>query len=182
MSKETFDRVGAFARGYDPDEVDAFLTKAKKAYSDPSSQGFDAQTVANVTFSKARRGYRPELVDAALDRLATAFIQRKRTQIVARLGEETWLNQTYDLAQSLYPRILRPAGERFRDARGWGYSKEQVDDLLERLAEFFDGKDSLTASEIRQIVFTAEKNEAAYDQAVVDVYLDRAVQVLTSVE
>ena len=98
MSKETFERVGAFARGYDPDEVDVFLMKAQKAYSDPSSQGFDAQTVANVTFSKARRGYRPELVDAALDRLTSAFIQRRRTQIVARLGEETWLNKTYDLA------------------------------------------------------------------------------------
>lgn len=182
MSKETFDRVGAFARGYDPDEVDAFLTKAQKAYSDPSSQGFDAQTVANVTFSKARRGYRPELVDAALDRLASAFIQRKRTQIVARLGEETWLNQTYDLAKSLYPRILRPAGKRFRDARGWGYSKEEVDELLDRLAKFFDGKDSLTASEIRQTAFTGAKNAEGYDQAVVDVYLDRAVQVLTSVE
>ncbi|MBR5950480.1 MAG: DivIVA domain-containing protein [Actinomycetaceae bacterium] len=182
MSQETFERVGAFKRGYDPDEVDDFLVKAKRAYSLPPSEDFDADTVVNATFSRVRRGYRPDLVDAALDRLATAFIQRQRKQTVSRLGENTWLNKTYDLAKTLYPRILRPAGERFRDAKGWGYDKDEVDKLLDRLAEFFDGKTSMTAMEIRQTTFSGAKNAGAYDYDVVDVYLDRAAQVLTSVE
>lgn len=182
MSKETFERVGPFARGYKPEEVDDFLAKAKEAYSDPNSTDFDAETVAAVAFTPVRGGYRADAVDAALDRLASAFIQRKRTQIVARLGEETWLNQTYDLAKTLYPRILRPVGERFRDARGQGYDKDQVDALLDRLARFFDGQESLTSSDIRHAVFSSAKNSAGYDTAVVDVYLERAVSVLTAVE
>lgn len=182
VSRETFERVGPFARGYKPEEVDDFLAKAQAAYADPNSTEFDAEKVASVAFTPVRGGYRADAVDAALDRLASAFVQRKRTQIVARLGEDTWLNQTYDLAKTLYPRILRPAGERFRDARGMGYDKDQVDALLDRLARFFDGQEPLTSSEIRHAVFSSAKNAAGYDTAVVDVYLERAVAVLTAVE
>ncbi len=182
MSKETFEQVGPFARGYKPEEVDEFLARAQEAYLDPYSTEFDAEKVAGVAFTPVRGGYRPDAVDAALDRLASAFVQRKRTQVVARLGEETWLNQIYDLAKTLYPRILRPAGERFRDARGTGYDKGQVDALLDRLAKYFDGQEALTSSEIRRAVFSSAKNAAGYDTAVVDVYLERAVAVLTAVE
>lgn len=183
MSKESFDRVNVFSRGYDTREVDEFLEKAKRAYADPTSTGMSSEELSNVVFSQARGGYSPQAVDAAIDRLSAAFVQRKRKQVVARLGEETWLNQTYDLAKSLYPRILRPAGTRFEDAQGQGYNKDEVDELVDRLGRFFDGKDrNLTAREIRNALFSSARGENAYSEAVVDVYLERASSVLTAVE
>lgn len=182
MSHETFERVGALSWGYAPQEVDDFLTRAKTAYSSSSSSEFDESTVRNAGFSRVRRGYDPTVVDAAMDRLEAAFIQRRRSHIINVEGESVWLNQIYDQAKSLYPRLLRPAGQRFADAEGWGYLKEDVDALLEKLTAYFDGKAPLASNELRNAVFGQARTDKAYDVAVVDVYLERAATVLVAVE
>ncbi len=182
MSHETFERVGTLSWGYSPQEVDDFLARAKKAYSGNVPSNFDESTVRNAGFSRVRHGYDPVVVDAAMDRLEAAFIQRRRSQIINSQGESAWLNQIYEQAKSLYPRLLRPAGERFADADGWGYLKEDVDALLEKLTAYFDGKAPLASTELRNVVFGQAKADKAYDAAVVDVYLERAVTVLVAVE
>lgn len=182
MAAKAFQTVRIFDRGYDVKEVDAFLAKAKEAYNGPLTSSFDENTVRNAAFHHARGGYLPSEVDEALDRLEAAFIQKRRAMIVAEKGENTWLNATYQDAKSLYPRLLRPEGKRFCDADGWGYSKADVDELISRLSNYFDGKADLTANDIRGAVFSAAKGEKAYDEAVVDVYLERAASVLLSVE
>ncbi|MGO1590814.1 MAG: DivIVA domain-containing protein [Ancrocorticia sp.] len=182
MSEDTFTRVGRFGWGYATDEVDEFLRKAKDAYSDKGAADFNEQTVRNAGFSRVRHGYDPALVDAALDRLEAAFIQRRRAKVVRQRGEATWLNKTYEDAKSLYPRLLRKQGARFADASGWGYSKSDVDELMDRLMEYFDGKRALSSKELRDSLFEQAKDSKAYDAAVVDVYIERAITVLVSVE
>ena len=59
---------------------------------------------------------------------------------------------------------------------------EDVDALLEKLTAYFDGKAPLASNELRHVVFTQAKADKAYDAAVVDVYLERAVTVLVAVE
>ena len=102
--------------------------------------------------------------------------------MVADRGENAWLNTTAQDAKSLYPRLLRPVGRRFREADGWGYSKIEVDELIDRLSDYFDGKTDLSAREVREAVFGSAKDNHAYDESVVDVYLERAASVLLSVE
>ena len=182
MSEDTFQRVGRFGWGYAPDEVDEFLAKAKVAYSDSGVPDFTEQTVRNAGFSRVRHGYDPERVDAAMDRLEAAFIQRRLAKVVRERGESTWLNKTYEDAKSLYPRLLRATGARFTEASGWGYRKEDVDALMDRLMEYFDGKRSLSSSDLREVVFDQAKGNKAYDVAVVDVYIERAITVLVAVE
>lgn len=182
MSEETFARVGRFAWGYDPKDVDAFLQEAKGIYSSTDPSQYDETLVRNASFNRKRHGYNPVEVDAALDRLEAAFIQAKRAAIVEREGENTWLNDTYALAKSLYPRLLRPEGERFAQAKEVGYSKIEVDALIDRLAAYFDGKEQLSSTDVRLASFTMVKKKKAYDTAVVDVYLDRAISVLVAVE
>ncbi len=182
MSQDTFERAGFLRVGYAPNEVDEFLARAKEAYSAGESSGFDESDVRCVVFPRKRGGYKTEAVDAALDRLEAAFIQARRAQVVQASGENAWLNDTYAQAKSLYPRLLRPSGERFKDAEGWGYLKEDVDAIVDRLADYFDGKSPLSSSDVRDLAFKPAKNEKAYDEAVVDTYLERAVTVLVSVE
>lgn len=142
----------------------------------------EVEEISSAAFSPQRGGYEVADVDAALDRLAAAFVHLTRAAVIEQSGEEAWLNQTYDAATALYPRLLRPAGERFRDAEGWGYRKEDVDKLLNRLAAYFNGSVKLTADQLRGASFPEAKDGKAYDEAIVDVYIERAVAVLVSVE
>ncbi|MEW6861343.1 cell division protein DivIVA [Trueperella pyogenes] len=179
---DTFKRVGSLANGYDPKQVDEFLEKAKMAYGGDDSLGIDEVAVRSAAFDWVRKGYSPELVDAALDRLESAFMQRRRAKVMEVEGEEAWLAATYEQAQALYPRLLRPAGEKFADAKGVGYAKEEVDALLERLADYFAGSAQLSASELREYIFSKARGQKAYSETVVDVYLDQAAYVLLAVE
>ena len=58
----------------------------------------------------------------------------------------------------------------------------QVDELLDRLAQYFDSDEGITSAEIRNATFKTAKNEKAYKEGVVDAYLSRAVEVLLAVE
>ena len=138
MKDKPFRTVGLFDKGYDIEEVDDFLRRAKDAYNGPLTPAFDENTVRNAAFSRARGGYVPAEIDDALDRLEAAFVQKRRALVVADRGEKAWLNTTYQDAKSLYPRLLRPVGRRFREADGWGYSKVEVDELIDRLSDYFD--------------------------------------------
>ncbi|MFP7695931.1 DivIVA domain-containing protein [Trueperella sp. LYQ143] len=178
----TFKRTGTLRAGYNPEQVDAFLARAKRAYSGDSSEDITEKTVRSCAFGWVRNGYDPYLVDAALDRLEAAFVQRRRAKIMDEHGEKRWLEETYAQAQTLYPRLLRPAGERFADASDTGYSKNEVDALLSKIAAYFDAEAELTSEDIRHATFSAARGAKAYDEAVVDVFLDRAVSVLLSVE
>ncbi|MFY9263468.1 MAG: cell division protein DivIVA [Actinomycetaceae bacterium] len=196
---DTFARVGHFRSGYDVEQVEEFLALAKEAYASAgvdtnaeasSDEGegndevetIDENTVRAIAFEFVRNGYEPELVDAALDRLEKAFIQRRRAHVVNTEGEKAWLEATYEQATTLYERLLRPDEQRFADAEGRGYLKADVDSLMTRIADYFDGKGELTSADIRRATFAKAKGEAAYAESVVDVYLDRVISVLLAVE
>ncbi len=182
-----FPRVGIFKYGYSRKEVDEFLAEAKEAYANFSlpagefTQQPDLE-IRQIVFAWRRNGYSPQKVDAALDRLELAFVQRQRAAVVSSLGEEAWLEYTYKSAEDLYPRMLRPHGERFANARRRGYDKAEVDAFIDRITNYFDGKSGLSISEIRNVTFRKARRRKAYSEAVVDVYLDRVISVLLAVE
>ena len=135
-----FPRVGLFSKGYDCEQVDAFFEDARRAYEGavPPEQ-FSAEQVRLATFELKSRGYNIEAVDGAMNRLEAAFVNRDRADSVAAEGEAAWYDRVADRATTLYPRLQRPRGERFsHPTSGRGYACEEVDDLLDRLAAYFD--------------------------------------------
>lgn len=183
MSTHTFSRAGTFKYGYSRKQVDAFFDCAKHAYSDaPEVSTVTSEDVRSAAFDWVRNGYKASEVDAALDRLERALLQRKRADVMNESGESVWLDRTYSEAESLYPRMLRPAGERFKDAKKYGYAKVEVDNFLDYIAKYFDGKAQLASKDVQDIVFKRAKKTDAYDESVVDVYLDRVISVLIAVE
>jgi DivIVA domain-containing protein len=63
-------------RGYNEDEVDAFLDRVEAALQDPPGHPLAAEEVRTVAFSKppiGRRGYNEDEVDAFLDLVAEHF-------------------------------------------------------------------------------------------------------------
>lgn len=180
-----FRTAGRLHNGYDPDQVDEFFDRARRAYEDRHSVGqLDGHDVRRTAFDLVRGGYDTESVDAAMDRLERAFTERRRSDFIAASGQAAWMEHLADRARTLYDRLRRPDGEKFAPARrgDQGYDKDEVDDLCDRLVAYFDRGARLTSDEIRHATFRHAKGRHAYAEGPVDAFLDRAMEVLLGVE
>ena len=110
---DAFPTTGIFRRGYGKDAVDEFFIDARHAYEGglPAEQ-FSAEQVRQASFPRQRNGYDTQAVDAAMSRLEAAFVQRDRADHIAVNGEGAWYEKVADRATTLYPRLLRPYGQR----------------------------------------------------------------------
>ena len=181
---DAFPTVGFFRQGYNPEAVDAFFEDARRAYEGgvPAEQ-FSAEQVRQATFTLKRRGYDIDVVDGAMNRLEAAFVQRDRAEHVAAMGEAAWYDRVADRATTLYPRLQRPRGERFAHPEsGRGYRMDEVDDLLDRLAAYFDDGEPLSADDVRQATYRPARGKKAYAEGPVDAFLGRAVDILLAVD
>ena len=172
---DMFPKSALLRPGYRPEQVDRYFETAHEIYDAGELDEMDSEGVRTVAFDVVLRGYQPQAVDAALDR-------RRRAAFVAKKGRQAWMDQVTQLATTLYPRLLRPAGERFAPASGQGYDKTDVDALMDRIAGYFDSDTTLTSSEVRGAVFRRARGNKAYGEPSVDRYLARVVEVLLSVE
>lgn len=179
---DLFPRAKFWQTGYHLAQVDAFFDRARAAYDRPilDDASFSAIDVRRVAFDLKRGGYRCAPVDSALDRLEIAFGSRTKDEFVRAHGHDAWMAQLAHTAQSLYPRLRRPAGERFRapTKASQGYDAREVDALLNRLIAFFDRGEPLTADELRTATFKRRGKRGGYDEHTVDAFLARAVDVL----
>ncbi len=180
---DMFPRVKRWQRGYHPGQVEEFFEKARAAYeARPGTEEITEEDVRAAAFDMVADGYQTAAVDAALDRLEAAMVRRRRARFTAERDEQEWMDQAIERATTLYPRLQRPAGQRFADAHGHGYLKEDVDELCESLIGYFEDGSPISAQQIRRATFRRARSSKAYDEAVVDTFLDRAVEVLLAVE
>lgn len=181
MAELLFPKVGAMRLGYDRTDVDDFFGKARTAYEQPGiPEDFAPFEVRRASFDLKHGGYSTAAVDAALDRLETAFATRIRERYSKEHGPDAWMRDLADRAQALYPRLRRPVGDRFAHPSGLhkGYDVSDVDAIMDRLVAFFDQGTPLTADEVRGATFGTRRGKKAYSERVVDVYLARAVDIL----
>jgi DivIVA domain-containing protein len=184
VANALFKTVPPFRIGYDRREVEHYFQQARTIYEGISSNQFGADDVQAVTFELVRGGYDTHEVDAALDRLASAFVARHRSDYIGTYGTEAWMSALANRAKTLYPRLARAHGQKFaRSERGTpGYSVEQVDAMCDRLTRYFDQKEQLTAADVRGTTFKTVVGNAGYAEGPVDSFLARAVEVLLGVE
>ncbi|GAB3187892.1 DivIVA domain-containing protein [Nesterenkonia suensis] len=169
-------------QGYDRDEVDEFMARARVAYD--SGTGMPLVEIREVSFSMGSGGYDPAEVDGALDRLEDAFAAAERDRYIAQHGEDAWYELLADRAAPLRVRLERPDGKRFREpahSSAVGYRKEQVDELCRALEQYLDGENPMSVDEVRTIVFAGVHGSDGYDEAQVDAFLDRMTEIMASV-
>ena len=171
---DMFPKSALLRPGYRPEQVDRYFETAHEIYDAGELDEMDSEGVRTVAFDVVLRGYQPQAVDAALDRLEAAFLQRRRAAFVAKNGRQAWMDQVTQLATTLYPRLAPASGQ--------GYDKTDVDALMDRIAGYFDSDTTLTSSEVRGAVFRRARGNKAYGEPSVDRYLARVVEVLLSVE
>lgn len=184
MEQQVFTRKSFFGRGYDPEQVDEFFDFASEAFQGLiAAEDFSFEQIRCTAFDLVRKGYSTVEVDQALDKLENAFVVRDRENYIKEHGQDKWNEHIAEYATTLYPRILRPAGQRFsHPKKGQGYSVAEVDAFMDGLAAFFDSGEPLSSQEIRNLTFTAKRGKKAYDESVVDTYLARVLEILLAVE
>jgi DivIVA domain-containing protein len=178
---DTFPRVGRLAKGYDVDQVETFLARARAAYEESGrAPAMTSWHVRTVGFDLIRGGYDVDSVDAALDRIEDAFARREKQRGEERSGPGAWQNQLRAQEQSLRAQLNRPDGERF--PRGGGmeltYDIDQVDELCERVEEGFATGRPLSPDAVRLAVFRSRRGSRGYREPSVDAFLDRVVELL----
>ena len=178
---DTFPRAGRLSKGYDVDQVESFLARARAAYEEngrgPAMTSWHVRTVG---FDLVRGGYDVDAVDAALDRIEDAFSRREKQRGEERSGSQAWQTQLRTQEQSLRAQLGRADGERFPRGSGMEltYDIDAVDDLCIRIEESFAMGQPLPPDAVRLAVFKSRRGSRGYREASVDAFLDRVVELL----
>jgi DivIVA domain-containing protein len=178
---DTFARAGKMAKGYDIEQVESFLARARMAYEEngrgPAMTSWHVRTVG---FDLVRGGYDVDAVDAALDRIEDAFARREKQRGEERSGSAAWQTQLRTQEQSLRAQLARPDGQRFPRGSGMEltYDIEAVDELCRRIEESFAMGQPLAPDVVRLAVFKSRRGSRGYREASVDAFLDRVVELL----
>lgn len=182
---DLFPRTSTMRHGYSREQVEQFFSVARRAYEQAPTPDNELSPldVRRASFDLKRGGYSTAAVDAALDRLEVAFSKRTRDAFVRQHGQDAWMQQLAERAQVLYPRLRRPKGARFAHPgfASRGYDAREVDKVLARITSFFDRGEPLTAEQVRMVAFSQATGKRAYDEATVDAYLARTVDILLGV-
>lgn len=182
---DLFPRTSILRQGYNVNQVAEFFDEARVAYERPGSPASEISPldVRRAAFDLKHGGYSTAAVDAALDRLEVAFVTRTREVFVRANGQDAWMQDLAVRAQTLYPRLRRPVGERFDHPARFkhGYDVREVDAILARITDFFDTGAPLDAQELRATVFRSKTGARAYDERTVDAFLARTVDILLGV-
>lgn len=176
-----FPRVSGRQRGYRPEDVDDFLTRARAAFEAADANDIDASTVRTVAFPLVKRGYQVTAVDAALGRIEDAFAARERERALSQAGARAWVGQSRKLAQEVLDRLARPARHRFDRVSmlRFGYRVDEVDLVADKLARFLESGEELTVNQVRGVAFRMQRR--GYSEAQVDAVLDAVVEVMLAV-
>ena len=182
-----FERVGRREYGYNTRQVDEFLAKARSYYNaeSPAAKAITSRHVRSMAFDPAKAGYEPQAVDAALDRLEDVFAQRERDELIQDKGEEAWLMQIGRTSAVLRGRLHRKPGERFRRPsrrKVPSYNVQDVDALCDELLGYFEQDKPLSVDVVRRAVFREAKGPEGYEETQVDVFLDRVVELMASID
>lgn len=180
----TFPLARSGKPGYDVDEVDAFLDRAREAFSTPAEldAALTSDEIRHTAFRLVRKdGYSARHVDAALERLEEAFATRERDQAIARQGSEAYYAGARATAQEILDRLARPNGKKFRRVSflARGYHPADVDAFAARISQYFESGRALPVDSVRTIAFRSRYG--GYNETQVDLLLDTVVGLMLSV-
>lgn len=166
--------------GYLPSAVDEFLDRARMTYEDRVEAGsaLTSKEIRRIGFPVKKHGYSARHVDAALDRLEEVFYDRERRENIASIGEDAWWAEIQQALSEVRGRLGRPKGKRFhrRSALSLGYRRSEVDAVLDRITRMLSGEDTISTSDIRNVVFHDEWR--GYDEDQVDELLDTVIELI----
>lgn len=177
-----FSTVAEDRRGYDRDEVDVFMDRARRTYDEGGRMPLEE--IRATRFPTTAGGYSRSEVDAAMERLVDAFALAERDRFIADHGEDAWYAELAARAEPLRRRLERADHHRFREptnSSALGYRKSAVDELCHELEAYLDGANPMSVDEVRRIRFSGAHGSDGYDEAQVDAFLARMTEIMAAV-
>ncbi|WP_054814048.1 DivIVA domain-containing protein [Nocardia arizonensis] len=162
-------------RGYDADQVDAFLDRVTATLA--GQRILTADEVRRVAFEPpgfGSRGYRADQVDEFLDRVRVELDNRQRGIRPGPTGGVSVASGTAPLTPEDVRRVrfsVAPTGRR-------GYDVDEVDAFLDLVAATLahDGPGTLTVTDVRSVRFTeARLSRRGYQTDEVEAFLDLVI-------
>jgi DivIVA domain-containing protein len=154
--------------------------------------------IQNVSFDMRKGGYLFEQVDAALDRLERAVVDKQTSWEIGQQGRVAWKARSEELYRQIAEHAERADRERFADGahKKPSYDRKQVDRLIDRIvgkaSEELQIENSSFANDakggevdsktVSRVVFTQRKGDGGYDERQVDYFLSSCVQLLSRLE
>ncbi|MFJ3958644.1 DivIVA domain-containing protein [Arthrobacter sp. NPDC090010] len=182
----TFRRVERSTYGYSVAQVDDFMERARAIFEDPeNATDLSSVEVRKVAFDAAKGGYEAAQVDHALDILEDAMARKERDALISEQGEEAWLGDVGRLSTLLRQRLYRADGEKFRQpskVRTQGYAVTEVDALCRQIVDYLEHDHPLSVDDVRRASFAPAKGAEAYEEAQVDAFLDRVVELMAAID
>ncbi len=177
MSYE-FSRAGDRKRGYDPEQVNAFLAFAKDQFSNPLSQHLTAESVRTTRFKLVKNGFSISAVDAAMEKLEDVFASRELEQTVQVIGIQAFKNLLGEGQELLANRVARKRRRKFkhRSFPYRGYNRRQVDKFCIQVATHLVDGSELSVKQVRLIAFKTQRG--GYAEYQVDAFIEKFVEVL----
>lgn len=174
----TFPTAGPKKPGYEPSQVDEFLSRARSQFTNPVDTGVTAHDVRNTEFDIVDGGFIPDIVDGAMDKLEDSFAAREIQRQKTEKGSYALDDRLSRVVELIRGRLARPRGKRFANTGLLlrGYSRKQVDSLCEHITRHLDSKAPISIAEVRRVVFNAKRG--GYKEAQVDAFLDRVIEAL----
>lgn len=164
--------------GYNQAEVDAFIVRARDQYNNLTAQVMDWREITGQKFSLVKGGYEVASVDAAIDKLQDKFAERELSKQSNPFAASLSNSTLAELRGLLLARATRPKNEKFTRAKMFavGYSRKEVDALLQVVQEFLEAEEPLTIEEVRSLSFKVKRG--GYVESQVDAYIERLVEYL----
>jgi DivIVA domain-containing protein len=173
-----FELADAKKPGYQTQQVDEFIAKARLQYANFDEALLPANRIRAVEFDLVHGGYDIAAVDAAIARLEDAFAAKEIKLEIATKGEYAITDRYERIKDLLFARVERPRGQKFSRVQ-WimrGYNLKQVDSLCEHIERHFVSGAPLTVAEVRSSIFKATRG--GYVEGQVDAFLDRTIELL----
>ena len=164
--------------GYQTQQVDAFIEKARAQYANPNSEMVTSNSLRNTEFELVKGGYEIPAVDSAMDRLEDAFAKREIDRQRNLRGQTAVMDRLERITEIVRGRLVRPKRKKFSNV-GWllrGYSRSQVDQLCALIANHLESGEKLQLNVVRRSIFKAKRG--GYVEAQVDAFLDRVAEIL----
>ncbi|MEN9752526.1 MAG: hypothetical protein RL670_217 [Actinomycetota bacterium] len=173
-----FENAEKHELGYDQVQVDQMVARARAQFADERESLITAAELRKTEFDLVRGGYKIAEVDSAIDRLDDALSAIEIAAVLRHHGIGLIENVMVDAAELLLGRAARPRRQRFSSA-GWplrGYSRRQVDVLVDIIAEHISSDTKINLEQIRRVVFKSRRG--GYNEAQVDAFIDKAIELL----
>lgn len=181
-----FSAVGETEDGYDREQVRDWMAEveavlARLRHHPQTTPRLGSREVREKTFTAEQGGFCPEEVDAALAEAEDRLARAENQQLLSRIGATAHREQAQALAEVLLGRLARPAGQRFRAPQGrrtMGYLTKDVDAWCQEISRYFRETEHVQTAPARGIAFRMSSGSHAYDEAQVDAFIGRVLDLM----